>query len=367
MNSISVAYPAIGDEEIAAVADVMRSGMIASGPAVTRFEQAFSGYCGADHSVAVANGTVALHAALLALGIGAGDEVIVPSFSFIASATCVSMCGARPVFVDVDPATYTIDPEAVNAAITEMTKAIIGVHLFGHPFEVDAVSELCDDHSLALVEDAAQAHGAMYNGKRVGSFGDLACFSFYPTKNMTTGEGGMVLARDPEVARRVRQLVNHGQAEKYLHTMIGYNYRMTDIGAAIGLEQLKRLDGFNARRNRNAEGLSGGLQEIDGLVAPTTRDGMYHVFHQYVVRITDEFPLSRQALMDRLAGEGIGSAVHYPIPIHRQPVYRGPGGDAGCPVSTRVAAEVLSLPVHPGVTDEQVERICSVIREAARS
>ena len=366
MNTISVAYPAIGDEEIAAVADVMRSGMIASGPAVTRFEEEFTSYCRADHGVAVANGTVALHAALLALGIGAGDEVIVPSFSFVASATCVSMCGARPVFVDIDPVTYTIDPEAVNAAITPRTKAVLGVHLFGHPFEVDAVSELCADHDLALVEDAAQAHGAMYKGKRVGSFGDLACFSFYPTKNMTTGEGGMVLARDPALAGRVRQLVNHGQAEKYLHTMIGYNYRMTDIGAAIGLEQLKRLDVFNARRNRNAARLSQGLAGIEGLVTPTVGNGMHHVFHQYVVRVTDGFPLDRQAFMDRLAAEGIGSAVHYPIPIHRQPVFHQDIGVDPCPASTRAAAEVLSLPVHPGVTDEQIDRICTVVREVVR-
>ncbi len=249
---IPVAKPFVGEEEIEAVAAVMRSGMIASGPKVAEFESRFAEYCGVPHAIATSNGTTALHAGFLAAGIGAGDSVVVPSFSFIATATSVSMTGATPVFADVDERTFTLDPDAVIEALRPDTKAVVGVHLYGQPFDVRPLREICDDHDLLLVEDAAQAHGAEYHGKRVGGLADFGCFSFYPTKNMTTGEGGMVTTDDPGLADRVRLYINHGQSRKYLHTAIGYNFRLTDMGAAVGLVQLGRLEGFNERRIHNA-------------------------------------------------------------------------------------------------------------------
>lgn len=362
MMNIPIAQPAAGDEEIAAVERVLRSGMFASGPEVAKFEKEFAAYCGVNHAVAVSNGTTALHAALASAGIGPGDEVIVPSFSFIATATCVSMCGARPVFADVDPRYFTIDPDSVNNLIQKTTKAVIGVHLFGQPFDVDPISELCTDHNLALIEDAAQSHGAKYKGKMTGGFGKGGCFSFYPTKNMTTGEGGMITTDDPGYAAALRRFINHGQSEKYLHTSLGYNYRMTDIGAAIGSVQLKKLDGFNARRNRNATFFDSHILN-PGLELPERRQASTHVFHQYVVKVTGDFSLSREQLMERLKEKGIGTAVHYPIPIHRQPVYSSIAKGITCPVSDDLSKQVMSLPVHPLVTNDQLEYICSAINE----
>jgi perosamine synthetase len=239
---------------------------------------------------------------------------------------------------------------------------VIGVHLFGQPFDVDPLRELCSDHKALLIEDAAQAHGAIYHGKKTGGLGDAACFSFYPTKNMTTGEGGMVTTDDAEYAAKIRRFINHGQSEKYLHTTLGYNYRMTDIGAAIGAVQLKKLDALNLRRQHNAGYLDRHLQ-LAGLVLPARRTDCAHVFHQYVVKVTGECALAREALMQALKAKGIGTAVHYPIPIHHQPVYQSIAGTAKCPVSVELAGQVMSLPVHPLVTDEQLEYICDTIRE----
>ncbi len=357
---VPVAKPFVGEEEIAAVAEVMRSGMLAQGDVVTEFESRFADYCGAAHGIAVNSGTAALHAALLAAGIGPGDSVIVPSFSFIATATCVSMCGATPVFVDVDEQTFTIDPAAVREAVRPDTKAVIGVHLYGQPFDVGAVRRICDEDDLVLIEDAAQAHGAVYRGRKVGSLGDLACFSFYPTKNMTTGEGGLVTASDADLAEKVRLFINHGQSQKYLHTAIGYNYRLTNIGAAVGLVQLDRLEGFNERRIRNAARLYRCVEE-SGLIPPYCRGDVRHVYHQYVVRVPDDFPLGRDAVMQQLHEAGVGTAVHYPIPIHRQPVYAAEAEGCRCPVSDRLAASVLSLPVHPQVTDDDLDHISSAL------
>ncbi len=360
MMQIPIAQPRAGEEEIAAVTRVLRSGMFAQGPEVAAFEEKFARYCEARHAIAVNNGTAALHAALASAGIGAGDEVIVPSFSFIATATCVSMCGARPVFADVDPDYFTIDPESAHALFTRSTKAVIGVHLFGQPFDVDPIRELCSDHGATLIEDAAQAHGSVYKGKKVGGLGKAGCFSFYPTKNMTTGEGGMVTTNDADYAIKIRRFINHGQSEKYLHTSLGYNYRMTDIGAAIGSAQLKKLDGFNKRRLHNADYYDRHLKRT-GIVLPARRKDCTHVFHQYVVRVTKEFTLTREQLMQDLKAKGIGTAVHYPIPIHRQPVYRS--ADAACPVALELSSEVMSLPVHPLVTDENLKYICDTVNE----
>jgi perosamine synthetase len=359
---IPIARPVVGPDEVAAVSDVLMSGMLAQGEKVAEFEQKFAGYCGTAHAVAVNNGTAALHAALLAAGIGPGDEVIVPAFSFIATATAVSMCGAKPVFADVDEQTFTIRPDQVKERITPKTKAVIGVHLFGQPFDVDPILEICEAHAIPLIEDAAQAHGALYHGVKAGNLGKLACFSFYATKNMITGEGGMVTTNDKPLADKLRLIVNHGQSEKYLHTMLGYNYRMTDIAAAIGVVQLKKLDKFNMRRRKNAEYYAANLT-AKGIVKPKVADNVQHVYHQYVIQVTPEFPLSRSALMDLLKAKGIGSAVHYPIPIHRQPLYAPVADPDPCPVATRLSGTVLSLPVHPSLDTKDLAYICETLNK----
>ncbi len=361
---IPIARPAIGQDEISAVSEVLASGMLAQGEKVAEFEKKFADYCGTTQAVATNNGTAALHAALLAADIGYGDEVIVPAFSFIATATAVSMCGAKPVFADVDEQTFTIDPHQIVAHITPKTKAVIGVHLFGQPFDVHAVQECCESHNLKLVEDAAQAHGAMYNGEKTGGFGHLGCFSFYATKNMITGEGGMITTSEKAYAERLRLIINHGQSEKYLHTRLGYNYRMTDIAAAIGIVQLKKLDKFNMRRRKNAEYYNTHLK-VKGLLTPHVAEGMHHVYHQYVIRLTEEFPMKRPEFMEYLKAKGIGSAVHYPIPIHRQPLYAVAQDPDPCPVSTRLAESVLSLPVHPLLDGKEIAYICDTINRVS--
>jgi perosamine synthetase len=274
------------------------------------------------------------------------------------------MCGAKPVFVDVDERTFNISPECVAEAVTKKTKAVIGVHLFGQPFDIKPISEICEDHNLALFEDAAQAHGAQYFGKSVGGFGKAGCFSFYPTKNMTTGEGGMITTNDDAYAARLRQFINHGQSEKYRHTMIGYNYRMTDIGGAIGSAQLKKLPGFNTRRISHAAYLDANLKVKD-LITPYRMPDSTHVYHQYVVQVTPGFPMRRSELITYLAERGIGTAVHYPIPIHQQPVYLDKKKPVSCPVAERLCEEVLSLPVHPAVTRPMLEEICTTINGVA--
>ena len=357
---IPIARPLLGEEEAAAAARVICSGMLASGPEVAAFEDEFAAYTGVAHAIAVSNGTTALHAALLGAGIGPGDEVIVPSFTFIATATAVSMCGAVPVFADVRRDLFTLDMEALAALVTPRTKAIVGVHLFGQPFDLGPAMDLCADRNLVLIEDAAQAHGAEWRGRRVGSFGTAGCFSFYPTKNMTTGEGGMVTTDDDALAVHIRRLINHGQAEKYLHTELGYNYRMTDLGGAIGRVQLRRLPGFNERRQENGAYLSAHL-DAPGIVPPVVGEGMTHVYHQYVVTVTDDCPLSRDGLVERLRDHGIGSAVHYPIPVHEQPLYRGAAPPGACPVAADLARRVLSLPVHPGIGPAELEAIVGAV------
>jgi perosamine synthetase len=359
---IPIAQPAIGEEEIAAVADVLRSGMLAQGEVVARFEGAFARFCHADHAVAVNSGTAALHVALMALGIGPGDEVIVPSFTFIATASSVSMCGARPVFVDIDPLTFTLAPEQVEERVTDRTKAVIGVHLFGHPFDIAAIQDICEDRRLLLIEDAAQAHGARFMGEPVGGFGTVSCFSFYPTKNMTTGEGGMVVTGDPDIAERIRVLINHGQQKKYLHTQLGFNYRMTNIGAAIGYEQLKKLNNMNSQRRANAAYYTAHLTH-PGIERPCCKAHAEHVYHQYVVKMNEEFPMTRKEFMEYLQGKGIGSAVHYPTPLHRQPIYLSTLPPVPCPVSDTCAGSVLSLPVHPHVGISDCHYICQCINE----
>lgn len=357
---IPVARPVIGQDEISAVTAVLESGMLAAGERVSEFERNFADYCGTTHAVAINNGTAALHAALLAADIGHGDEVIVPSFSFIATATAVSMTGAKPIFVDVDEQTFGIDPVKVQENVSPKTKAVIGVHLFGQPFDIQGIKQVCESHNLILIEDAAQAQGAMFNGEKTGGFGQFGCFSFYATKNMTTGEGGMVTTSEKAFADRLRLLINHGQSEKYLHTRLGYNYRMTDIAAAIGLVQLKKLEKFNTRRRKNAEYYDSHIS-VKGLVTPVVAPGMHHVYHQYVIRLTDEFPMKRADFLEYLKAKGIGTAVHYPIPIHRQPLYANALEPDTCPVSTSLASSVMSIPVHPLLDQKELTYISDAI------
>lgn len=357
---IPIAKPIIGQEEIRAVGDVLASGMLTQGESVKKFEEAFSSYLDVKHSIAVSNGTVSLDLALKALDLKAGDEVISPAFTFIATANAILYQGLLPVFADVNPKTFNIDPESLAERITPKTKAVVGVHLYGQPFDLRAVQQICDDKNLMLIEDCAQAHGAEFDGKKVGGFG-MGCFSFYPTKNMTTGEGGMITTNDDALAAKLRLLRNHGDTGKYNHVMLGYNYRMMNLQAAIGLVQLKRLEEFTASRIENARFLNDNIR-IDGLTRPYKSANVRHVYHQYVVRVEDDFPASRETLMEYLQSKGIGSAVHYPKPIYEQPLYRELGySKERCPVSEDVSSRVLSLPVHPSLKSEDVEYIAATL------
>jgi perosamine synthetase len=357
---IPIAKPVIGSEEVEAVGEVLRSGFLTQGEAVRMFEEQFSDYLGARNSVAVCNGTVALDLALKALDLPAGGEVIVPAFTFIASANSVLYQNLRPKFADVDPRTFNIDPDDLQEKINPKTEAVMGVHLYGQPFDLKAVSEICEDHHLTMIEDAAQAHGAEFKGEKAGSFG-IGCFSFYPTKNMTTGEGGMITSSDDELADNLRLLRNHGDKGKYNHVALGYNYRMTNIQGAIGLVQLGRLEEFNGKRIENAQYFNDHIR-IKGLTLPYRAASARHVYNQYVVKVEDEFPVDRDRLMEILQSRSIGSAVHYPKPVYRQPFYRDLGLDEDvCPVAEEVSAKVLSLPVHPTLRPEDRSYIAETI------
>ncbi|WP_322796089.1 DegT/DnrJ/EryC1/StrS family aminotransferase [Tepidiforma sp.] len=351
---IPVARPQVGEREKAAVMEVLESGQLAMGPRTEAFEARFAEYVGARHAIAVNSGTAALIVALQAHGIGPGDEVITTPFSFIATATSIIACGARPVFIDIDPFDLNLDPALVEDAITERTRAILPVHLYGHPARIAELAELAEDFGLALIEDAAQAHGAEHQGRRVGTFG-TGCFSFYPTKNMTTGEGGIITTNDDEVARRARIIRSHGQEVRYRHDLFGLNWRMQDLNAAIGLAQLEQLEDWTRARIANAERLS---SQLRGVETPRVRPGDRHVFHQYTIRV----PSGRDALQQQLHEAGIGTAVHYPIPIHQQPIIRELGfGDVSLPNAEAAAQHVLSLPVHPALSPEDVDYIAETL------
>jgi perosamine synthetase len=366
-RNIPIAKPNFGKEEEDAVKEVLESGILASGPKTKLFEKKYAEYIGVEHAVAVTNGTIALDVSLKALKLGPGDEVITSAFSFISSGNCILFQNAKPVFADINPRTFNIDPSDVAKKITAKTKALIPIHMFGQPAEMDTLKEIAEDHGLALVEDAAQAHGAKYKGQKAGSIGDMGCFSFYATKNMTAGEGGMITTNNKKLADTARLLINHGQSRKYHHDTLGYNYRMTEICAAIGSVQLKKLDGFNAERIENAKLLSNGIHKLKGLTAPYVDKNVKHVFHQYVVKVEDSYLLNRDELADRLAENGVGVAVHYPIPIYRQPLYQKLGyKNTVCPNTEDVCKKVLSLPVHPLVSRNDIEHMLAVLKEFSK-
>lgn len=354
---IPAARPIIGSRERIAVEEVLSSGLLAQGDQVSKFESEFSKLVAAGAScIAVNSGTSALHLSLLAAGIGPGDDVIVPSFTFAATANAVALTGATPIFADVDSRTYCMDPESARSLVTSKTRAIMPVHLYGHPADLVKISRICSEFGLKLIEDAAQAHAASLDGRPVGTWGTAGAFSFYPTKNMTSGEGGMVVTSDRVLERTVRLLRNQGQERKYENEIVGLNNRMTEIHAAIGRVQLERLAQWTDKRQRNAEFFN---TEIRGVVKPTTAPGAVHVYHQYTIRVPGH---DRDAFAAELSKRGVGSGVYYPIPVHRLPPF---GGTYDLPVTDRMSKEVLSIPVYPSLTSEELELIAAAVNEIA--
>ncbi len=351
---IPIAQPLIKEEEIQEVVKVLKSGFIAQGPKVAEFEEKFAEYIGTEHAIATSSGTTALHLSLLVLDIQPGDEIITTPFTFAATSNAALFEGAKPVFVDIDPKTYNLDPERIQEAITSKTKAIMPVHLFGQSAEMDTIQEIADNNHLPIIEDAAQAHGATYHGKKIGSLGDMAAFSFYPTKNMTTSEGGMITTDNSEFAEKAKILRAHGEKERYNHVILGYNFRMTDIAAAIGLVQLKRLDGFNQKRIENAEYLTEHIKEIEGIKPPYIKPELVHVFHQYTIQVD---PNLRDEWIKLINEQGVGTGIHYPKAIYQQELYRNLGFDAKCIEAEKAAKKVISLPVHPQLKVEDLEKI----------
>ncbi len=354
---IPIADPTLSKRTKEAVAAVLDSGSLAGGDELDRFESEFATYCNAEHAVGTSNGTTALHTALEAVGIGEGDRVVTTPFTFIATANAIRFAGAEPVFADIDPETYNLDPDTVETTIEEHdgeVDGILAVHLFGLPAEMDRLKEIAETYDAALIEDAAQAHGAQYNGEPVGAIGDVGCFSFYPTKNMTTGEGGMVVTDRDDVAARARQFIDHGRAEGYSHERLGHNFRMTDIAAAIGRVQLDRLPHYLAERRKNAARLRERIAD-SSVVMPIEPNGSRHAYNQFTIR-SDR----RDELKDHLDEFGIDSSIYYPIPVHEQEAYDHV--TASAPVAERACEEVLSVPIHPMLSKSSVDTVAEGIR-----
>jgi dTDP-4-amino-4,6-dideoxygalactose transaminase len=350
---IPAAKPLIGDEERAAVDRVLLSGMITGGPEVAAFETEFAAQVVEDRvCVAVNSGTSGAHLGLLAAGVGPGDEVIVPSFTFAATANSVALAGATPVFVDIEPDYFCLDPVAVEAAVTERTKGIMPVHLYGHPADMTALRAVADRHGLAIYEDAAQAHAASWQGRAVGTFGEFAMFSLYPTKNMTSAEGGMVSCATDEIARMMRLLRNQGMERRYENEVVGFNCRMTDIHAAIGRVQLRKLAGWTDQRQQNAKFFDANLH---GVVVPPVAPQAVHVYHQYTIRVLEDRDGFAKALADE---HGVGTGVYYPIPNHRLPSFER---ELDLPQTEVAAKEALSLPIHPSLSADDLATIAEAV------
>ncbi|MBU1632509.1 MAG: DegT/DnrJ/EryC1/StrS family aminotransferase [Nanoarchaeota archaeon] len=352
---IPIAKPFIEEEEKKAVIEVLDSGNIVQGEKVAEFEKNIANYCGTKYAIATNNGTSSIHTALYALGIKSGDEVITSPFTFVASANPIIMQGAKPVFVDIKEDTFNIDPSKIRDKITAKTKAIIVVDLYGQIHDTKEIREIANEYNLKIIEDACQAIGAEFNGKKAGTFGDLSCFSFYATKNMITGEGGMITTNNEEYVELCKRFRHHGQSEKtrYEYYDLGYNYRMTDIQAAIGIEQLKKIDLLTQKRINNAKMLTEGLYKISQIKIPYIKPRAKHVFHQYTIKTE-----KRDQLRNYLKENGVGCGTYYPKPLHLHPFFMKLGYKEGdFPIAERVSKEVLSLPVHPSLTQEEIDRI----------
>ena len=372
MNTISPAIPlvdlvrqyrSIKNEIDPAVQQILDRGLFASGPAVAAFENEFAHYCGVHHCVCVNSGTSALHLAMIACGVQAGDEVITVPFTFIATAWAISYVRAKPVFVDVDAHCCTIDVDKLANAIGPKTRAILPVHLYGQMADMDPIRDICDRHGLMLIEDAAQAHGAAYKGRRAGNYSDVGCFSFYPTKNLgASGEAGAITTNDDEIAKRLRRLRDHAQKQKYRHEEIGYNYRMDEMQAGILSVKLRHLDTWNVSRSKIAKSYLENLATTS-LVLPSEAPHRGHVWHQFVVRSPH-----RDVLRDKLTKAGIASGLHYPVPLHLQPAYSPLGHRVGdFPIAERLAQECLSLPMFPQIEQAEINRVCDVLASASLS
>ncbi len=360
--AVPIASVDIRAGDVEAGSRVLASGNLRQGSVTAEFEAAFAARVGARHAVAVSSGTAALHLAYLAL-FRPGDEVIVPSFTFVATATMLIAVGAVPVFADIDPRTFTLSVDDARRRITERTRGIVGVHLFGNACDIHGLAELAGEHDLTLVWDAAQALGSEYRSRDVGGFASAVCYSFYPSKTITTGEGGMVATDDDALAATLRRTRSHGAAGKYVHTVLGFNFRMTDFQAALGCEQLRRLDEYVGCRRKNAELLTSGLQGLEGLATPFVPDHSGHSFHQYSILVDEDVVgVSRDDLSRLLAAKGVETAVHYPRPLHRQPLFSG--ADAELPVSETVCQQILSLPVHPNLSSEQIDWVTDSVAAA---
>jgi dTDP-4-amino-4,6-dideoxygalactose transaminase len=361
---ITINAPQIGEEEIEAVIKVMKTGGlthgIGAGPKVMEFEKAFAGFVKAKHAIAMNTGTAALHASLAVAGVKIGDEVILPSFTFVATGETVAMTGAKPVFVDIDPNTYNISPKAIEKAITKKTKAIMAVDLYGLPAEMPEIKRIAERHDLALIEDAAQAHGGVCQNKPPGTFANVACWSFYASKNMTTGEGGMATTNSDEFAEKLRWLRSHGEKVKYESQMLGHNYHMPEIEAAIGCVQVKKLPKFVAKRTRNAKRLSQLLKKSKKLQLPIEPAGYRSSWYLYTVRLKNARKEQRDKIVAALKQAGIGAEVYYMNPIHMMPFYRK-YGKYKLPETEKASKQVFSLPVHPGVTPKQTDFIAEKV------
>ena len=353
-------YVVIKDDVQMAINRVLDNTSFILGSEVAAFEAAFAGFVGVGHAVGVSSGTAALHLALKACGVKPGDEVITAANTFIATAEAIVYLGATPVFADVDAETQTLDVGQAEALITPKTKAIVPVHLFGHPADMDPILDLAKAHGLTVVEDAAQAHGAEYKGRRIGGLGHAACFSFYPGKNLGAyGDGGAVVTNDSALAEQIRMVRNHGRAEKYEHLTIGHNYRLDALQAAILGVKLERLDQWNAARREHAQAYNGKLAGL-GAVTPVERPWAKHVYHIYQIQIEN-----RDDVAATLKEQGVATGIHYPIPLHLQPAFADRGQDRGTfPIAERLADRMLSLPMFPELTDEQIDRVCNCLAEA---
>jgi perosamine synthetase len=358
---IPINKPQMDEAEVQAVLEVMRKGPVTNalgaGPKVLEFEKTFSEFAGVKHAVAVNTGTAALHAAVMAVGVKRDDEVIVPSFTFVATAEAVALAGAKPVFTDIDPETYTLSPAAVEKAITKKTKAILPVDLYGFSADMKPLREIADKHGFGLVEDAAQAHGATYAGNPAGSFSDAACWSLYASKNMMTGEGGVVTTNDDQLDEKLRMIRTHGERAKYASEMLGSNYRMPELEAAIGIVQMKKLPSFIAKRRANAQQLTKILSKSKKLVLPYETKDRQHSWYLYTARLKDATEAKRNKLLEDLKAKGIGAEAYYVNPISTMPFYRENYGAKALPETEKAAKQVFSLPIHPAVTAEEIKFI----------